>query len=96
MMYITSFTMRYPPARRRPHPPIVAVGHPYERVHGVVDVVNHLPAKFGPGEDVEDGPRVAPPEVSEVVLDVQIDVLGPRALNNVNVLLDFKSPKIVY
>ena len=88
-----AFTMRDPPALRRPHPPIVTVGHPDERVHGVVDIVDHLPVKFGPGEDVEDGPRVAPPKVSEVVLHIEVDVLGPRTLKNVNVLLDFKALK---
>ena len=89
MMYITSFTMRYPPARRRPHPPIVAVGHPDERVHGVVYVVDHLLVEVGVGEDVEHGPRVAPPEIAEVVVDVEVDVLGPGPLGGNSIELGF-------
>ena len=78
-----------PPALLRPHPPVVAVGHPDERVHGVVYVVDHLLVQVGLGEDVEYGPRVAPPEVAEVVIDVEVDVLGPGPLGGNSIELGF-------
>ena len=68
------------PALLRPHPPVVGVGHPDERVHGVVDVVQHLLADSGLREYGQHRLGVALAEVAQVVLHVEVDVLGPGPL----------------
>ena len=88
-MLLIIFTMLDPPALLRPHPPVVAVGHPDERVHGVVDILDHLLVDVGLGKDFEHGPRVASPKVVEVVLDVEVDVIRSIPLGTNSIVTQF-------
>ena len=72
-----------PPAFPRSDPPVVSVGHPDEGIHGVVDVVDRLLIEqLGLLEDVEHGRCVAPAKVAEVVVDIEVHVIGPSPLDS--------------
>ena len=72
------------PALLRPHPPVVGVGHPDESVHGVVDVVQHFVTDSGLGQYGQHRLRVALSKVAQVVLHVEVDILGPGPLGSIS------------